>query len=115
MTAIVVKGMEKVRNKRDVLLEKLHKVKYTLFMMCMFFCSSTVSVRADELSDKFSSFQGVVETFITGIGVLITLYGFFEWGVSQQTQEGGSLAQAFKRIAGGFIMILAPTLLSLVV
>ena len=48
---------------------------------------------------------------VTGIGSIITLYGIFEFGNAQQTQDGAAKSFAIQRISGGLIMVIAPQLL----
>lgn len=57
----------------------------------------------------------IVTDLVTGIGSIITLYGIFEFGNAQQTQDGAAKSFAIQRISGGLIMVIAPQLLQLFV
>ncbi len=89
-------------------------ISYAL-LLGIFVIAGAHPVLADELSDKFASLVDVGRTIVVGIGTVITLFGFFELGMSMNSQDGGAQAQAFKRISGGFVMVVAPALLSLFV
>ena len=54
---------------------------------------------------------GIVSAIISSIGEILVLVGLGEYGISLQTHDGSSQASAFKRIAGGLIMVIAPQLL----
>lgn len=65
------------------------------------------------ITTSFDSFKDIVTAIISSIGTIITLWGISEWGISYQGQDGTMQAQAFKRVAGGMIMILAPQILTI--
>lgn len=64
------------------------------------------------ITTGFNSLMDIVKALVTSIGSIVTLWGFFEWGTSMQSQDGVMQSSAFKRIGGGLIMILAPQLIS---
>ncbi len=67
---------------------------------------------ADAVTGKINVLKDIVAAFVSAVGVIITLWGIFEWGNSLQSQDGAGQAHAFKRIGGGLIMIIAPQLLT---
>ena len=61
-----------------------------------------------DVSAPFEALLSIVTTILSSIGEIITLWGIGEWGLSYQANEGSMQAASFKRIGGGFVMILAP-------
>ncbi len=73
-----------------------------------------VFASADSIFDqKFTVFQDLVSSFVSAVGIIITLWGFFEWGNSMQSGDGSAQSMAFRRIGGGLVMLLAPQILSI--
>lgn len=67
---------------------------------------------ANVVVGKFTAFQNLLGGVISSIGSIITLCGISEWGIAFQGSEGTMQANAFKRIAGGFVMAMAPQILT---
>ena len=67
---------------------------------------------ANVVVGKFTAFQDLLGGIISSVGSIITLWGISEWGISFQGSEGTMQANAFKRIAGGFVMAMAPQILT---
>jgi hypothetical protein len=65
-----------------------------------------------DITSNFETLQDIVEALVSGVGAIVLLWGFFEWGIALQSQDGTMQANAFKRIGGGMVMLLAGTLLS---
>lgn len=65
------------------------------------------------ITAKFDDLKDIVTAIISSFGLIITLWGISEWGMAFQGQDGMMQAHAFKRIAGGLVMILAPQILAL--
>lgn len=63
----------------------------------------------------FDTLKGLVAAILSSIGYIITLWGIGEWGIAYQGAEGTMQAQAFKRIGGGFVMVLAPQILAILI
>ena len=86
-------------------------------IMCMSaFATGTTNeaLNADQIiGNKFDVFYSIVAAIVSAIGSIITLWGICEWGIAFQGQDGTSQAHAFKRIAGGMVMLLAPQLMLL--
>lgn len=85
--------------------------KYVFMMLLVALCVPCMGAYASEIEAQFSSLQSIVATIISAIGQIITLWGISEFGISFQSNDGASQSYAFKRIAGGIIMILAPNIL----
>lgn len=67
---------------------------------------------ANVVAAKFTSLQNLVSGIISSVGSIITLMGISEWGIAFQGSEGTMQANAFRRIAGGFVMAMAPQILT---
>ena len=68
-----------------------------------------------EITAPFDTLKELVAAIISAIGYIITLWGIAEWGIAYQGSEGTMQAQAFKRIGGGFVMVLAPQILAILI
>lgn len=88
-----------------------------LAAVCIFEPSLLVNASSDTsvITEKFTVLTDIVTAIISGIGVIITLWGISELGLSYQGQDGTMQAHALKRIGGGLIMILAPQILAILV
>ena len=93
--------------------------KLSLAVVFMFMAlSMQVSVHGagtTPISTPLNTLLTIVTDLVTGIGSIITLYGIFEFGYAQQTQDGAAKSFAIQRISGGLIMVIAPQLLQLFV
>lgn len=79
------------------------------------FASQAASGDYSSITAPFDTLKGLVAAILSSIGYIVTLWGIGEWGISYQSSEGTMQAQAFKRIGGGFVMVMAPQILSLLV
>lgn len=73
------------------------------------------SHRQHPISGPLNTLLTIVTDLVTGIGSIITIYGIFEFGNAQQSQDGAAKSFAIQRISGGLIMVIAPQLLQLFV
>lgn len=64
------------------------------------------------VTSSFSTLISIVTALVSSIGSIVLLWGFFEWGTAMQSQEGVMQANAFKRIGGGLVMVIAPQLVA---
>lgn len=69
---------------------------------------------SNAITTKLDALYGLVAGIVSSIGMIFTLWGISEWGIAFQTSEGSMQAQAFKKIAGGMIMVFAPQLVPIV-
>lgn len=67
------------------------------------------------ISAPLATLLTIVTDLVTGIGSIITLYGIFEFGNAQQSQDGAGKSFAIQRITGGLIMVVSPQLLQMFV
>ena len=67
---------------------------------------------AGVINSSFGTLRDLVAAMVSSIGAIVLLWGFFELGISMQSQEGSMQSNAFKRIGGALIMVLAPQLIS---
>lgn len=68
-----------------------------------------------EVTAPFDTLTELFSAIISSVGYIITLWGIGEWGLSYQGSEGTMQAQAFKRIGGGFVMVMAPQILAILI
>lgn len=76
---------------------------------------TTAVTNTTTVTNKFKILTDIVTAIISSLGMIITLWGISEWGMAFQGNEGSMQAHAFKRVAGGLIMILSPQILKLLV
>ena len=115
------KRMEK-ENKNLFVTKKKRWMKAALCAAFLFVCVqlSTVPVMAatgdySSITAPFDTLKNLLAAILSSIGYIITLWGIGEWGISYQGSEGTMQAQAFKRIGGGLVIILAPQILAILI
>ena len=85
----------------------------TFILTILMTCTPVYATEAaNVVTAKFTAFQNLLGGIISSIGSIITLWGISEWGIAFQGSEGTMQANAFKRIGGGFVMAMAPQILS---
>lgn len=67
---------------------------------------------AEVVTKSLNNFYNIVAAFVSAVGAIILLWGVFEWGTSMQSNDGSMQANAFKRVGGGLVMILAPQIIT---
>jgi len=65
------------------------------------------------IDSQFGVLLNIVIAIVSSYGGILTLWGITEFGTALQSQDGMMQAQAFKRIAGGLVVSLAPQLITL--
>lgn len=99
----------------------INRVKRTVSkMVCCAMFSMLIGIdsfatSSNTVEASLSGFQDILESFVTSVGSMITLWGIFEWGNSMQSNDGMQQSAAFKRIGGGLIMCIAPNVLTSIV
>lgn len=90
------------------------KTFFSMFILTILMtCTPVYAIEAaNVVTAKFTAFQNLLGGIISSIGSIITLWGISEWGIAFQGSEGTMQANAFKRIGGGFVMAMAPQILS---
>lgn len=90
------------------------KTFFSMFILTILMTCTPVyaTEAANVVTAKFTAFQNLLAGIISSIGSIITLWGISEWGIAFQGSEGTMQANAFKRIGGGFVMAMAPQILS---
>lgn len=90
------------------------KTFFSMFILTILMTCTPVyaTEAANVVTTKFTAFQNLLGGIISSIGSIITLWGISEWGIAFQGSEGTMQANAFKRIGGGFVMAMAPQILS---
>ena len=77
--------------------------------------TDAATIDTSSITSSFDNLKAIVTAIISSIGVIITLWGISEWGIAFQGQDGTMQASAFKRIAGGMVMVLSPQIVALLV
>ena len=92
----------------------INKTIFSMFILTILMTCTPVyaTEAANVVTAKFTAFQNLLGGIISSIGSIITLWGISEWGIAFQGSEGTMQANAFKRIGGGFVMAMAPQILS---
>ena len=90
------------------------KTFFSMFILTILMTCTPVyaTEAANVVTAKFTASQNLLGGIISSIGSIITLWGISEWGIAFQGSEGTMQANAFKRIGGGFVMAMAPQILS---
>lgn len=85
------------------------------FAALMFHQSLDVYAAANTLiQTKVAILESLVSSIISSVGMIVSLWGIAEWGIAFQSNDGTMMPHALKRIIGGLIMIVAPTILTLI-
>ena len=94
--------------------KKITKTFFSMFILTILMTCTPVyaTEAANVVTAKFTAFQNLLGGIISSIVSIITLWGISEWGIAFQGSEGTMQANAFKRIGGGFVMAMAPQILS---
>lgn len=90
-----------------------------LLCLCLLLAASTAmpvwaAEGSDVVGNGLTPLLDIAKSFVSSVGVLVVLWGVFEWGNAMQSQDGMMQSMAFKRIGGGIVMTLAPQLLTLI-
>lgn len=105
--------MRNMKNKKSKTKMIVAMLVYALFSLNVITMASSTGTTA--ISAPLGTLLNIVTDLVTGIGAIITLYGIFEFGNAQQSQDGSAKAYAIQRITGGLVMVVAPQLLQLFV
>lgn len=90
--------------------------KYAAYLLSgVFFQMEPLLVNAASVEEVITESLGVlysiIAAFVTSVGVMITLWGIFEWGTSMRSNKRMMKADTFKRIVGGLVLLLAPNII----
>lgn len=64
------------------------------------------------VSQTMGNFQAMIVALISSFGSIILLWGVFEFGTAIQSPNGTEQTQGFKRIVGGLVMTIAPSIVA---
>jgi len=95
--------------------EKFSRIFFTIALAGIFsimIINPAFATDTSSITQSFGGLQDVLEAVVTAFGTLVLLWGITEWGIAFQSNDGMMQSQAFKRIAGGLIITIAPTLLN---
>ena len=65
-----------------------------------------------DIDTKFNKLTDLVASIVSSVGTIITLWGISEFGMALQGNDGMMQAHSFRRMGGGFVMVMAPQILS---
>lgn len=115
---VINPNLKETRQEKEKRVKRFNLALYIVLFAAIspfIFSSTALASSVDPLSGMFTNVRSIIVSAISGIGVLVVLWGIFEWGMAFQTQEGTVQAQAFKRMAGGLIMVVASQILDIIV
>lgn len=74
--------------------------------------SNAENAGAQAVSQTMGNFQAMMVALISSFGSIILLWGVFEFGTAIQSPNGTEQTQGFKRIVGGLVMTIAPSIVA---
>lgn len=74
--------------------------------------SNAANAGAQAVSQTMGNFQAMIVALISSFGSIILLWGVFEFGTAIQSPNGTEQTQGFKRIVGGLVMTIAPSIVA---
>lgn len=112
------KKMDMVKN--YVKKETWGKTAFTLVLAAVL-CSISTGIPAyaagsasSSVATAFGPVYQIIAALVSCCGQLFLLWGVFEWAIALNSSDGTMQAMAFKRIAGGLVACLAPSLIPLI-
>lgn len=117
---IYIEGRRKMEKENERWRSRVARLAFLFIFGTAMLCepalfSNAATIDTSSITSSFDNLKSIVTAIISSIGVIITLWGVSEWGIAFQGQDGTMQATAFKRIAGGLVMILAPQIVDLLV
>lgn len=102
------------------LIEKIKKrVVTTVYMITGVFLQTAPLISkaaenagAQAVNQTMGNFQSMIVALISSFGSIILLWGVFEFGTAIQSPNGTEQTQGFKRIVGGLVMTIAPSIVA---
>ncbi len=107
-----MKDQKKMISEREQWRMKLQRSWLAVAMLVLVSPMTVQAGGAGAINSSFGTLRDLVSAMVSSIGAIVLLWGFFELGISMQSQEGSMQSNAFKRIGGALIMVLAPQLIS---
>lgn len=74
--------------------------------------ANAANAGAQAVSQTMGNFQAMIVALISSFGSIILLWGVFEFGTAIQSPNGTDQTQGFKRIVGGLVMTIAPSIVA---
>lgn len=72
------------------------------------------SSASSTVTKAFGPVYQIISALVSSCGQLFLLWGVFEWAIALNSSDGTMQAMAFKRIGGGLVACLSPTLIPLI-
>lgn len=93
---------------------RIKKIMILAAVLSLLLCTPVFAAGEDIISSGFQVIYTLIAAVVSGFGSVLLLWGFLEWGISFNTQDGGAQSMAFKRIAGGLIIAVVPQLIPII-
>ena len=74
--------------------------------------ANAANAGSQAVSQTMGEFQAMIVALISSFGSIILLWGVFEFGTAIQSPNGTEQTQGFKRIVGGLVMTIAPSIVA---
>ncbi|HEY9574170.1 MAG TPA: hypothetical protein VIR32_01385 [Lachnospiraceae bacterium] len=95
--------------------KKVNKKVVLGYLLGALFCFSSFATpvfAAEVVNGKFDTLYSLVSAIISNVGIFFLLWGVFEFATAWMGGDGSMQANAFKKMAGGIVAILAPELVT---
>lgn len=89
---------------------KVRILHYLLGIFLSFLCYAHPVLASGVIDDKFSTLYDLIASIVSNVGVFFLLWGVFEFSTAWMGGDGSMQANAFKKMGGGIIAMLAPEL-----
>lgn len=90
----------------------LYVITATVVQMTPLMANAAANAGAQAVNQTMGNFQAMIVALISGFGSIILLWGVFEFGTAIQSPNGTEQTQGFKRIVGGLLMTIAPSIVA---
>lgn len=87
-------------------------VNVSMMVMPVMASQATANSGADILKNSMSLLFELAAAFVSSLGGIQILWGVFEWGNSQNTQDGMMQSMSLRRIGGGLVEAIAPQIVT---
>lgn len=84
----------------------------TLLQTAPIISNAAANAGAQAVNQTMGNFQAMIVALISSFGSIILLWGVFEFGTAIQSPNGTEQTQGFKRIVGGLVMTIAPSIVA---
>ncbi len=90
----------------------VYMITGTILQTAPLISNASANAGAQAVNQSMGNFQAMIVALVSSFGSIILLWGVFEFGTAIQSPNGTEQAQGFKRILGGLIMTIAPSIVA---